>query len=414
MISLPQELIEAIVGLVDDLDALKACSLVCMSLVPVAQRILLRSLTIQQVGSGRWRSGQGPRGVLSIQRAHAFLQASPNISSYIRHLKIRFTGPPLSIGEEGPLESILSALTSIEDLVICGSISAPHSPITSLLPGFLAVLQLPTIERVCLLNIRAISSSFLSLAMASARIVLMQNISVAPVLADEQDFVGHKGHLPTARLEHLIFQGSLTHGMSSVLDLIVDSDAPQYLHRVHTLEVAMPPGGQAPARRIIAAAATTVEHLLIDYGDCYRSRSNNGLQLPLLPALRYIELILFLGWVRRLPQDLYSTVAAFPDVIPNVRRICLVFVLDSLEQQVPWQDSGMFALFDHRCGWRSQLPRLRRLECCLELSLSESNPETVQDAAFAEFVASTEARFPGLRGTGILSFSRRVMLEEEG
>jgi hypothetical protein len=147
--------------------------------------------------------------------------------------------------------------------------------------------------------------------------------------------------------------------------------------------------------------------------DCYRTRPNEGLQLPLLPALRSIELTLFLGWVRRLPQDLYLTMAAFPDVMPNIRRIRLAFVLDSLEQQVPWQDSGVFELFDDRREWCLRLPRLRRLECRLQLRPSESNPQTVQDAAFAEFSTSTEARFPGLRGTGILSLSRGVTLEEE-
>ncbi|KAJ7879070.1 hypothetical protein B0H14DRAFT_1623017 [Mycena olivaceomarginata] len=175
----------------------------------------------------------------------------------------------------------------------------------------------------------------------------------------------------------------------------------------------MPPSSQTASRIIIAATGTTLQYLMIDYGDCYRTRPNEGLQLPLLPALRSIELTLFLGWVRRLPQDLYLTMAAFPDVMPNIRQIRLAFVLDSLEQQVPWQDSGVFELFDDRREWCLRLPRLRRLECRFQLRPSESNPQTVQDAAFAEFSASTEARFPGLRGTGILSLSRGVTLEEE-
>ncbi|KAF8134749.1 hypothetical protein K438DRAFT_1997578 [Mycena galopus ATCC 62051] len=255
-------------------------------------------------------------------------------------------------------------------------------------------------------------SSFLALAMVSARIILIENIALAPELGDGESVVGLLEHR-TPQLQHLIFRGSIQGPMYSVLDFIVDSDAPQYLQHVHTLELPMRPGNQARAREIIAAVATTVDILVIDYGDCYRSRPDGGLQLPLLLALRSIELILFLGWVRRLPQDLYSTVAAFSDAIPNIQRIRLVFVLDSLEQQVPWQDSGVFALFDRRREWCSLLPHLHRLDCRLQLSPSESNPQTVQDAAFAEFAASIEARFPGLEGTGVLSFSREMTLEEE-
>lgn len=154
--------------------------------------------------------------------------------------------------------------------------------------------------------------------------------------------------------------------------------------------------------------------LLILFADCYRSRPHN-LQLPLLPTLSSIDLTLFLGWVRRLPDDLYLTFAALPDAIPNVERINLTFVLDSLEQQVPWQDKAVFTLFGGigTWEWRGRLPQLRRLDCCLGLTSTESNPQAVQDTVFAEFVANMEDRFPGLRGTGILTFSRGVTNELE-
>ncbi|KAJ6448327.1 hypothetical protein C8R45DRAFT_161952 [Mycena sanguinolenta] len=409
----PPELIENIVGLLDDSDSLKALSLVCTALVPFAQRILLRFLTIQQIGSGRWRTGQRPSGVLSIQSAHASLQASPHISSYIRYLKILFTGPPLNATEEGALEFVLSVLNNVEALAISGAAGGPHSPLaSSLLPRFLAVLQLSSIERVYLLNTPAIPSPFLSVALVSARVVFMQNIGLVPELTPKQDFVGVGVGADRPRLEHLICRGSLAQtSMYSVLDFIVASDAPHYLRNVRTLELTMPPGSQAPARGIMAAVAATVETLRIDYGDCYRSRPDGGLQLPVLPALRSIELTLFLGWVRRLPPDIYSTVTAFAEALPNIQRIRLVFILDSLEQHVPWQDSNVFALFDKKREWRARLPRLRRLECRLSL-LDSSNPQIVRDDGFAEFVSNMTARFPGLDGTDILSFSR-VMTHEE-
>ncbi|KAK7038321.1 hypothetical protein R3P38DRAFT_2905629 [Favolaschia claudopus] len=415
MITLPQELIQVIVGLVDDLDTLKVCALLCTALVPFVQRILLRSLTIQQIGSGRWRSGQVHRGVLSIQGAHSALRASPHISSYIRQLKIRFTGPPLKSMEEGPLESVLSALKNIEDLIIYGSSGAPQSPLasSSLLATLRAVLQLPSLGRFGLVNVDPVPHSFLSLAMVYSRVALLQNIGLTPGASNARPTIVNPYLPPNSRLERLVLQGSISHpAMASVIAFLVDSGNPPLLHRVRTLQVSMLPGSQAPAQRILAAVSPTLEHLVIDYGDCYRSRQNDALQLPLLPALSSIELTLFLGWVRRLPPDIYLTVSALPDAIPSIRCIRLVFVLDSLEQQVPWQDpSSVFPLFDTRREWRQRLPQLRQLDCRLIFSGLESNPQNVLDTAHAEFAASMAARFPGLPGTGILSFTRGVLEE---
>ncbi|KAJ6502770.1 hypothetical protein C8R47DRAFT_1210827 [Mycena vitilis] len=412
MIPLPPELIVAIAALIDDSDSLKAYSLVCKAFVAPAQRILLRSLRIQQIGSGRWQTGTGPRGDLSIQRAHAALNISPHISSYIRHLTLHFAGPPLNDDEQGPLKHILSTLCEIEDLVISGSASVLHNPFaTSLLPSFLALLEVPTFCRLYLSNFKAVPRAFISCAMATTSVLFLQNIGLMDTDTDARDFTGYTG---TPRLERLIFRGrTLLWRTNSLLDFVLDVKNVLALRHVNTLEVPMAPGVPTVMQNIIAATAPSLRHLVIDYGDCYHSRTPGGLQLPPLPGLRSIELTLFLGWVRRLPPDLYTTLASFPDVIPNIRRIKLIFVLDSLEQQVAWQDgSTEFALFDAKCAWRARLPRLRRLDCCLDVGAMESNPQAVLDAAFAQFVASMEVRFPGLKGKGILTFSRGGELEE--
>ncbi|KAJ7319395.1 hypothetical protein DFH08DRAFT_819330 [Mycena albidolilacea] len=102
-------------------------------------------------------------------------------------------------------------MNSIESLVICGSISASNSPLASL-PSFLAVLQLPSIKRVGFLNIHAVPNAFLSLALISARVVLIQNIGLTVE--------------PSGPIH------------ASVLNFF-DSDFPQHLQHLHTLEVAI-------------------------------------------------------------------------------------------------------------------------------------------------------------------------------
>ncbi|KAJ7609573.1 hypothetical protein DFH06DRAFT_1246863 [Mycena polygramma] len=263
MIPLPPELIVAIAALIDDSESLKACSFVCKGLVAPAQRILLRTLRIQQIGSGRWQSGTAPHGVLSIQRAHNALHASPHISSYIRHLTLRFAGPPLNADEQGPLQDVLSALSEIEDLVICGSVSASHNPFaTSLLPSFLAILRVPTLDRMCVRNFQSVPREFLSLAMASARILLLQHI--CPMQADDMELLALVGRGEAPRLERLIFQGKTS--TNSLLDFVLDPENLGYLEHLHTLDVPMAPGGLSPMHRMVAATATPLRHLVVDYG----------------------------------------------------------------------------------------------------------------------------------------------------
>ncbi|KAJ7618895.1 hypothetical protein DFH06DRAFT_1236715 [Mycena polygramma] len=262
MIPLPPELIVSIAALIDDSKSLKACSLACRGLVAPAQRILLRTLRIQQIGSGRWQNGTAPHGVLSIQRAHTVLHASPHISSYIRHLTLRFAGPPLNADEQRPLQDILSALGEIEDLVICGSVSAPHNPFTtSLLPNFLAILKVPTLDRMCLRNFQAVPREFLSLAMASARILLLQHVS--PMGADLKP-PAPDAHGEAPRLERLIFQGKTS--TNSLLDFVLDSGNSGSLEHLRTLDVPMAPGAANPMHRMVAATATPLRHLIVDYG----------------------------------------------------------------------------------------------------------------------------------------------------
>ncbi|KAF8144309.1 hypothetical protein K438DRAFT_1874276 [Mycena galopus ATCC 62051] len=399
MICLPPELVETVVSLVYDSETLKACSLVCTALVAPAQRIIFQSLRLACNGMGNC--------TVSFQRAHAALQASPHIFSYIRSLTIYFHRD-LGTTEQVLLRPILSVVSNIRALVIAGpppfSFLYNRFPLP-LLADFLAVLQLPNLNRVCLLNIRDMPPSFLSLVMVSSRVVLLQRIGLLGTNLDGPNPVLEDGAL-TARPERLGIRGkAIPESMYTAINLILDSKA-AYLERVHTLEVPMVPDEPAPADRIIAAVATTVQHLAIDYGDCYHPRFNDGLHFPRLPALRSIVLTLRLGQVPQLPEDLYSTVTSFPHVMPNLEHITLVFVMYIWEQQMPWQDGRVFALFARgRREWHTQLPQLRRLDCSLDLDYPDS-PAT--DVLFDEFVVHMEERFPALQNTGILTISRWV------
>ncbi|KAJ7761797.1 hypothetical protein B0H16DRAFT_1688407 [Mycena metata] len=387
---LPQELIDLIVDAVGDYDALNACSLVCAAFAAPAQRVLLRKIVVVQGGR------RVEHRALSIQRVHATFRRSLHVPSYVRDVELKLSGLPLNDGERGPLQYILSVLSNIERLTISGSAPLrPSSVLRDLLPDLLGVLRRPTLDWVSLIRIIDVPSAFFSLAMLSARVVWIHNIFVH----NTQDLAsGNRvgSHASTARLEHLITRGSL----SSFLDAGVS----QYLQHLRTLEIDMMPGTHTAAHAVITAASSSIKNLLIDYGDYYGFRSSAALQLPNLAALRTLRLTLFLGWVRRFPPDIFATVAAFPECIPNIQRLSFAFTLDSLEQRVPWQETELFALFDVRCDYRARLPHLRQVECVLNFLPWESNPRVVKDRVFSEFRANMEKRFPGL-GAEMLTFS---------
>lgn len=269
MISLPQELIDAIVSLIDDSDSLKACSLVSTAFVAPAQRIVFRSLYIEQAPrrttARRWRNEQA---ILSIQRAYSALQASPHISSYVRDLNIRFNAP-LDDTQQVFLEHILSAASGIETLELSGSkftSGRTRFPL-GLLPNFLAVLRLPSLEHTCLVSIYAVPSSFLSFAMISCRSVWLHNIGLVERDIGVSPEIGSDAGANRPRLERLHIRGkAIPDTVYSAVEFILDSETPQYMQHLHTLEVPVASDWQTLGCKIIAATASTLQHLTIDYG----------------------------------------------------------------------------------------------------------------------------------------------------
>ncbi|KAJ7166958.1 hypothetical protein C8R46DRAFT_1095641 [Mycena filopes] len=402
--SLPQELLDAIVDAVDDPDDLKSCSLAFTAFVSPAQRIILRKIVIRQGGR---RVLQG--NTLSIDKVYTTLQRSPHIARHVRDVTIQFAGLPLNDGERGPLKYILGALHSIERFKLLGSGSSAGSQLVELLPNFLLILRLPTLARVSLSHIVDVPSELLALALISAQVVLLDHIGRILKTPDFANEVLVSTHHP--RLEHLAIRGAAP--PTAPFDFVLAHGTPRYMERLSTVELAIMGGLPTAAHALIAAASPTLENLFIDYGHCYRFRSNIGLSLPKLHGLRTIKLSLALGWVRRLPLDLFATVAALPDAVPHIQRLTLVFILDSLEQNVPWQESGVFALFGTHPEYKVCLPHLRHVDCVLAFGPTESNPRAVQDRVFVEFAVNMEGRFPGLRGTQILGLSRTVESEVE-
>ncbi|KAJ7782210.1 hypothetical protein DFH07DRAFT_1055083 [Mycena maculata] len=390
----------AILDVVEDPDTLKTCSLVCAAFTAPSQRIILRSICIRL---GRALQG---RGFLSPKQVHTGIHRSPYIRTYIRQVTIQFS--PLKLGgDDDLLQNILSALADVERLVLRGSINGVMGLSQGLLSAFMAFLRRPSLDCVYLMNIYDVPSALMSLVMLSARVLLMQDVVMQN--DDTQDNMGINIFPSTPHLEHLIFPGrTILATVFPLVDRLLDERCGN-LRRLRTLEIGMASDGHARAYRLLTASSSTLRNLVIDCGDCYKLRLPHALRLPHLPVLHAIELRLFLGWVRFLPEDLYATVATFPDVIPNVRQITLFFVFEIIQQQISWEDStegGVFPLFDATHRYRTRLPELRRVDCSLQFSWNgQRSSREVHDATFGNFIVAMQRLFPGPQEDGVLNFS---------
>ncbi|KAJ7509473.1 hypothetical protein B0H11DRAFT_1959755 [Mycena galericulata] len=126
MPNIPQELIDIILHQVEDVESLKACSLVSSALLPPSQRILLHSLTLT--------AGWGEKSNFS---------AVPHVAAYITRLTIRL---PSNASDVQNLRQALGKLTTVRRCIVEIDPILPwsdHPPeLTSVLLDFFACQHL--------------------------------------------------------------------------------------------------------------------------------------------------------------------------------------------------------------------------------------------------------------------------------
>ncbi|KAF7347161.1 hypothetical protein MVEN_01470600 [Mycena venus] len=305
---LPQELVDAIVYELDDVDSLKACTLAGSMFRETSQRILLRSITLPQ----------------NLKEAHTCLEESPHVASYITLLIVRL--PPAS--DIASLQQILQVATlmNVRKCVLHrmhdGFRASYHTPaLTATLLDFLARQPLHELH--------------LSIATVVPPTVVLRLLSMAPCISFYRVSVEKDGGTSldtfrsppnTPKLEDLVVETGAD-DVHKLLALPQSKSCTSTLRRfsVYSLDYLN------PSVQLICAAASTLEHIQLH------------IRVPILPpALPLLRSAKFFVIMDRQPAHWLDFVSATVSTSPLLTDIALSFTPISKET---WKD-GHTRFFD--------------------------------------------------------------------
>ncbi|KAJ6493222.1 hypothetical protein C8R45DRAFT_1136250 [Mycena sanguinolenta] len=297
---LPQELVDAILIEVDDLDSLKACCLVQSRFRVPCQRILLDRITL---------SG------LSIDQLHqenygavrTLLEESPQVATHIRILKLRLHIPGMNTDtpavDADSLQWVLRHLVNVRQFTLHGSYglmrwSLPWTYLPSALSeALLDFVSQRNLHRLGVRCISALSGEALVILLESTRSLSFWQVTV------QQKGVPHS---PSSHVPSIVQDLALHYGCR---DLFTMLSYPYFRPYISTLRrVCFNPKDEY-VRTIVGPAADTLEHIQFMCND--RLGWDSPISLPPLRSLRIIEFTISLLY-SRLPF-LLDTISALLD-----------------------------------------------------------------------------------------------------
>ncbi|KAJ7090088.1 hypothetical protein C8R44DRAFT_818130 [Mycena epipterygia] len=366
MISIPQELVDAILTEVDA-ESLPACALVASSFRLTSQQRIFRYLVVRYA---------------DIPDARSLLVGSPRIAGYVRELRVELE---LYLAEDNHiLARVLTMLPDVERLTLGGG-NATWGHLGAPLQS--AVLDLlASLDTLSMSHTHDIPASVIFRVLSSVRTFKIDNISLQ-TNADPTETSRLHGSPFTPRMQNFVLRTTFPSDVLPILDFILQPRTPGYLDNLQQLTVGVNWQTTIQSHRLISATSTLMRALQIRCGGFLAP-----LELPHLPQLRVIELKVYTGYHGRLPPNLYAAIATFPRAIPAVEVIKFIFYEPEAE---PWiaDDLGSFPVFD---AYGDHLPHLRQVVCHLTFQSPDS---------FTDFVRSMKAKLPTLCDTGVLTLS---------
>ncbi|KAJ7235513.1 hypothetical protein C8J57DRAFT_1378031 [Mycena rebaudengoi] len=365
----PQELIDSIVGLVDDSPTLKSCSLVATSFVAASQRRLFRSLRLYATPTHRHPH-------ITLEGMSVFLSSTPHVSSFVHEL----TTPIPYLRQHAALASILCTLPHVSRLVLaeqyCEEISLE---LMRALKNFL-----PSLQCLYLLSLRSISPSFLLNAAFSVPLLSIDDSRIGVrTLADSDPALD--GEATDARLRHLIISKSSSRPLGYCV-LLSHPAFTAHLERLHIRVFSN--SSSTYYERLLAAVAPTLTHLEWEYGVPL------SLNLPNMLHVHTVELDVLIDH-RGLTPRFTSTLAHIAPSLPHIRRLVLHCILRSGAGEVAWPTPDINSDTDTDAG--VQFPDLRQVECRLVPHRETGVRERA--VVLQDLREAMKALIPALRGT---------------
>ncbi|KAJ7469248.1 hypothetical protein FB451DRAFT_1256193 [Mycena latifolia] len=373
---LPQELLDAIVGDVDDVTTLKSCSLVGTMLCKTSQCILLRSLTVLSTGGKNYTKARG------------LLEDSPHIAGYITRLKIQI---PRRDDDIESLQQVLHKLVNVRRCILDGVLD--DFVWDDITPPFASSL-LNFIERQPLHELHLDGIEELPMA------VFLRLVAAAPILSfyfvsvkADEDLLPISPH-PLA-IEHLI----LATRSEDICTIFACPDSRLDVMSLRRLSIM---AHYTHAEAFIRGASLTLQSLRLY---CDVPGKPLALSLPSLPILHSLELVLdfadhaapwFIETLVRVLTPTTSPVLA--EITVTFSPILLGFGVRSYllgpELMAPLDNALAAHSASPRMHWRVRFPTAKGAH------------------HFADFVRATERGMPKVHGVGCLTFEAyRVRFE---
>ncbi|KAJ7093355.1 hypothetical protein B0H15DRAFT_832054 [Mycena belliarum] len=375
----PQELLDAIVGKLDENPALKSCSLAASSLRVPCQRILLRSLTLSP-GWAQWAPGGSIKDCVA---AATLLAESPHISRYITRLTIELHETQIVDVDDKALLKVLSNLDNVHQCIVTRTEDVLEWD--ELSPGISSALVYFLFRQ----PLRELHVHFIS---AIPEITFLQLVAAAPlvsflfVIIETSDHSSESLLLPPT-VENLIFESD----SEDACTVLARSQWAACIAAVRRLSI--PPHYPA-AENLIQATSRTLQHLRLR---CTEPLETPTLSLPCLPALCSIELAVFwddpaILWFLTVLSPLLA-----PGSSPALAELTItLFPIGRLRYKVLYAlTAGLLTALDDALAAHPAAPRMR-----WRLDLSGDHSE----AHFADFSQKMQRGMPVAHRAGRLEF----------
>ncbi|KAJ7495050.1 hypothetical protein FB451DRAFT_1387137 [Mycena latifolia] len=370
--SLPQELIEAIITDVDDVESLKACSLAGSQFRLGSQRILLRLLTLKT----------HPMSVTpNYDAACRFLAESPHVAGHITHVRIQLPIFRPTSADVDKLQQVLDKLANVRHCIIAGEDPSFSGSWDDLSPaGALAVLDFfsrQPLRVLCVHFISEIPTAAFRQFVTAAPMLSLRFVSIQDGQANIPSPLS-----PAVPLDTLVIDNA-ANGCAQLA-------RPEFRPCIVSLRRLSTPIHYEHTEDIILAVANTLQHL---HFSCQVYSTNFSVPLPQLPKVQSIE---FAGVYHSGVWQCIDILSRFlvPTSSPALREITLT-LLPIRSASPDAVSASRLSPLDTAIMAHPTAPRM-----CWRASLAGS-VATIQ-AQFADFVLAVQDGMPRAHAAGRL------------
>ncbi|KAJ7060950.1 hypothetical protein C8F01DRAFT_177764 [Mycena amicta] len=375
MPELPQEILDAIVDHIQNIQTLQSGALAGTRLLQPCQRNLFRKLRLYAEYSS-WRP--------TLRAAATFFSAVPHLRPYVRDLNLDLSA---SYSDSAALEFLFVAFPNVERLIISGRSMTWTSLASGVSKALLECIARPSLQRLHIRALSGISRDALALVL-SVPVVALSYASIDNEDPSEAELIVQP------RLRHLILTDTDLHGYEFLRER-------GYLKGLKQLELELDSQQSETDtelgmdKLLLSTCADSLEHVVLSIGYL-----PHAITIPTLPHVRTAVLQVGVDslWIPASPP-FPRTLANAARALPALEHLSLHFLTSGVRHEPPWDELCGFpaSVFGVDSMRTEGLPCLKSVHCrLLYPGRTESQP-----GLLANFTAAMQMRMPGLKSSGV-------------